>query len=450
MSTESLEAAIKRAGNPVDFLRNLPYPAFDFPVAAEFSNWRSEQLAWRETVLLMDLSHHMSNLFIRGKDAVRFLSEFGVNTFKTFRPGMAKQYVATNSDGHFIGDGILFYLDNEYLVLVANVSLVNWMQYQSVIGRYDMSMERDDNSNQRKGPPRMYRYQLQGPNALAMVEKLIGGKVPEVKFFHMLDLTIGGKRVRALRHGMAGQSGFEMFGPWEDCEHILDTILKVGVDFGLKRGGARSYSTAGLESGWIPRPMTAIFGPKEKAFREWLPSSRIGSLGGSMYSKEITDYYHTPFDLGYGRLIHFDHDFLGKEACERNSKAPSRVKVTLEWNVDDVAAIYRSQMEPGLPAKYIEMPKARYAFFQVDSVLRNGKPAGMSTDVGYIVNDRAFISLASMDRAHAEIGTDVTVLWGEEPNSRKPAVEPHKQREVRATVAPWPYSKATRDSYRKS
>jgi len=44
----------------------------------------------------------------------------------------------------------------------------------------------------------------------------------------------------------------------------------------------------------------------------------------------------------------------------------------------------------------------------------------------------------------------VTVLWGENPNSRKPAVEPHRQVEIRATVAPAPFSAEARENYRRS
>ena len=35
------------------------YPA----VPAEFSNWRDEQAAWRETSALFDQSHHMTDLY---------------------------------------------------------------------------------------------------------------------------------------------------------------------------------------------------------------------------------------------------------------------------------------------------------------------------------------------------------------------------------------------------
>ncbi|MGH3296554.1 MAG: hypothetical protein ACRDP7_32655, partial [Trebonia sp.] len=215
-----------------------------------------------------------------------------------------------------------------------------------------------------------------------------------------------------------------------------------------------AYSTSNLESGWIPTAVPAIFGPELKGYREWLDASALGSLGGSMDSADITDYYVTPYDIGYGRTVKFDHDFLGREALERvaaedHSAGQHRAKVTLVWNPDDLALAVRSLCEPGTAAKYIEMPKARYAFFQVDKVLRNGSIAGLSLDLGYLANEHAFVSLATVDASASVLGTEVTVLWGERPNSAKPAVERHRQVGIRATVAPAPYVQAVRDSYRK-
>lgn len=66
MGFESLEAAIERVGSPVELLRNAPARPHTFPVAPEFTNWRSEQKAWRESCALLDQSHHMTDLFIKG------------------------------------------------------------------------------------------------------------------------------------------------------------------------------------------------------------------------------------------------------------------------------------------------------------------------------------------------------------------------------------------------
>ncbi|MBX6388827.1 MAG: aminomethyl transferase family protein [Frankia sp.] len=458
MATESLEDAIRRAGSPVELLRHSPARPHLFPVAAEFTNWRAEQRAWRTSCVLFDQSHHMTDLYLTGPDASRLLSDFGVNTLAGFGPGRAKQYVAVNRDGYFIGDAILFHLDEGQYDLVGHPTVANWLRYNAEAGGYDVELDVDDNSADRLppgSPPACYRYELQGPTARPLVEKLIGGPLPDVRFFHMTEFTVAGHRVRALRHGMAGQPGFELFGPWPAGAEVLAAILEVGAEFGLVRAGAKAYSTANLESGWIPTAVPAIFGPEPEmaGYRAWLPAAALGSLGGSLDSPDITDYYVTPYDLGYGRVVRFDHDFLGRAALERIAADPAsqRRKVTLVWHPDDVLGVVRSLItDDGRPAaKFIELPKARYAFFQVDRVLRAGAPVGLSLDVGYLATERAFVSLATVDQAAAEPGTEVTVLWGEEPNSRKPAIEPHRQVEIRATVAPAPFG-AGSASYRSS
>jgi hypothetical protein len=48
-------------------------------------------------------------------------------------------------------------------------------------------------------------------------------------------------------------------------------------------------------------------------------------LGGSFYSNSIDDYYLTPYDLGYGAFVKFDHDFIGREALEKKSKEPHKI-----------------------------------------------------------------------------------------------------------------------------
>lgn len=451
MSKESLEEGIRRSGGALPLLRNSPIRPHTFPVAAEFTNWRAEQRAWRNSCALLDQSHHMTDLYIQGPDALRLLADTGVNNFASFGPGKAKQFVAVNPDGYLIGDAVLFHLEQNSFDLVGHPMVLDWVQYNLETGGYDATTERDDNSIDRvAGPPKVYRYELQGPNAVAVVEKLTGAPVPDVKFFHMSSFTIAGRQVRALRHGMAGQPGFELFGPWEEGDEVRNAILAAGAEFGLVRVGGKAYSTANLESGWVPAPLPAIFsGEKLKGYREWLSTSAMGSLGGSMDSPDISDYYVTPYDLGYGPLVAFNHDFTGRQALEEIAKSPRRAKVTLVWNADDVTSAIGSLYQSAeLPAKFIEFPKARYALHHSDKVLAGGELAGISMDCGYIANERAMVSLATVDLAYSTQGTEVTVVWGENPNSAKPGVEAHRQVEIRATVAPVPYVGFARESYR--
>lgn len=444
----SLADAIADAGGPVEYLRNAQSRPTVFPVAPEFSNWRSEQQSWRTGCALLDQSHHMTDLFITGSDAKKLLQDLAVNSFARFPVDSAKQFIAVNHEGYVIGDAILFHLAEDSFDLVGHPMAIDWVRFHAEVGDYDVALELDGNSIVRPGPPKLYRYELQGPNALAIVERLIGGEVPATRFFGMARFSIAGHEVRALRHGMAGQPGFELFGPWAHGDDIRAAILTAGEGLGITQVGSMAYSSANLESAWVPSPVPAIFsGEGMEAYRGWLPAARAGSIAGSVDSNRIEDYYVTPWDLGYDRSVNFDHEFIGRSALE--GMAAQRAKVTLVWDEEDVAAAMRSLFEEGLPAKYIALPKARYGFYQVDKVLVDGVQVGISHDCGYIVNEQTFASLASIELPYAEPGTRVTVLWGENPNTRKPAVEPHRQVEIRATVAPAPFSAEARENYRR-
>ena len=454
MSQQSLEELLQATGNPVELVRNSQIGPYVYPkVPAEFSNWRDEQVAWRETCALFDQSHHMTDLYIEGPDVIRLLSDLGVNTFKNFAVNKAKQFVACNEDGYVIGDGILFYHSENRVSLVGRPSAHNWVQFHAETGDYDVKLERDERTAANPtGKRKLYRFQTQGPTALEVLAKAHGGPLPEIKFFNIGDLTIGGRKVRALHHGMSGAPGMELFGPWEEGEDVRAALVEAGEEFGLEQVGSRVYATNTLESGWIPCPLPAVFtGDGMKAYREWLPANwyeGTGSLGGSYYSNDIRDYYLTPHDLGYWPFVKFDHDFVGRDALETMTE-PKRRKVTLAWNGDDVAEAMGTLMSKGegLAAKYIDLPLSNYSTWPNDKVLQNGEMVGVSTFSGYSYNERSMLSLAILD-IDVEIGSEVVLVWGEEGGgSRKPVVERHSQAEIRAIVSPCPYSDVARTTY---
>ena len=456
MAQQSLEDLLRSAGSAVTLLRNSKIGAYVYPVVpSEFSNWRDEQRAWRDTAALFDQSHHMGNLYIEGPDALKMLSRLGTNSFEKFPVDRAKQFAPCSYDGYIIGDGILFHLAENRFVFVGRAPVTNWLQFHAETGGYNLKVERDDRSpSNPKGKAVVrscYRFQIQGPNAPKIFEKLNGGPMPEIKFFNMGHIRIAGRQVRALRHGMAGAPGLEIWGPYEEREEIRAAIVEAGKDFGLLEVGARAYATNTLESGWIPSPLPAVYtGESMKAFRQWSPATGYegsGSLGGSFVSKNIEDYYMTPYELGYGPFVKFDHDFIGREALEQMALREHRRKVTFAWDPDDVSKIFRSLLEPGDIYKYLDMPLSNYASASYDQVLHDGKLAGLSMYTGYSYNERSYLSLGVVD-PHVEIGTEVTIVWGEEGGgTHKSTVERHRQLHVRATVSPVPYSKVARETY---
>ncbi len=457
MSYQSLEDLLKSAGNPAEMLRNSRIGAYVYPVVpSEYTNWRDEQRAWRDSCVLFDQSHHMVDLGIEGPDALKLISHLGINSFANFPVDRAKQLVPCNYDGYVIGDGILFHLAENNYLFVGRAPTANWIQFHGETGGYKVNIDKDDRSPSRpQGKPvirKRYRYQIQGPNAWKLIEKLNGAPVPELKFFWMSTMNIAGRKVRTLRHGMAGAPGLEIWGPYEEGEEIRNAIVEAGKEFGLTQVGSRAYATNTLESGWIPSPLPAVYtGEKMKSYRQWLTTASYeasGSMGGSLYSNNIEDYYTTPYELGYGPFVKFDHDFIGREALEKMANKPHRKKVTFAWNSTDVSKVFSSMLEPGKDHyKYIDLPLSNYTSASYDRVMKGSKIAGISMFSGYSYNERSMLSLGMVD-PDVQIGDELTLIWGEEGGgSGKTTVERHKQLEIRVIVSSVPYSRVARESY---
>jgi vanillate/3-O-methylgallate O-demethylase len=457
MAPKNLQEILDKT-DAVELLRNSQVGAYVYPVvAAEFTNWRREQRAWRETAVLFDQSHHMVNLFFKGPDALKIISDTAINSVETFPVNMAKQYVPTTPAGNVIGDGILFHLDENEFVFVGRAPAANWLEYQAQTGGYDVEVEKDDRSPMRPAGKqvtrKVWRFQIQGPNAWQVLEKVHGGPLEDVKFFRMSAMNIGGQKVRTLRHGMAGAPGLEIWGPYETYDEARDAILEAGKEFGLEPVGSRAYSSNTLESGWIPSPLPAVYsGEALRPYREWLtPSSyeAVNALAGSFVSDDIEDYYLNPFELGYGPFVKFDHDFHGREVLEEIDPETQRKKVTLAWNSDDVAEIFASVFDPeGEDYQVFDLPNANYGSSNYDSIIdADGNIVGLSLFTGYSANERRALSLATVD-PEVEIGTELRVVWGEpDGGTRKTTVQPHNQKEVRVIVSPVPYSEVVRREY---
>jgi hypothetical protein len=103
------------------------------------------------------------------------------------------------------------------------------------------------------------------------------------------------------------------------------------------------------------------------------------------------------------------------------------------------ACIASALTEPGTGGLYINLPNPTHASYQADAVQIDGRVIGVSQNLSFSMNaGRQVISPALIDLEFATPGTEVVVLWGE-PNSKRPAIDPHQLREIRARVAPSPY-----------
>ncbi len=453
MSAQSLEGLLEKVGNPVTLVRNSQIGPYVYPkVPSEFSNWRDEQHAWRDTCCLFDQSHHMTDLTIKGPDALKLLSAYGVNSFENFQVNKAKQFVACTPDGYVIGDAILFYLDTDVLSLVGRPSAHNWVQYHGETGDYDVTFERDERSAVNPTGRRLYRFQVQGPNALKVLEKT-SGPLPEIKFFNMGEITIAGHNVRALHHGMSGVPGLELFGPWAEGDDVRAAIVEAGRGVRARAGRLARLRHEHARVRLDPVPAA---GDLHRRRPEGVP--RVAA-GRRLRGDRLARRQHV-----LGRHLRLLPDALGprlrrvrqvrprlrrtRGAGEDGGAGP-RKKVTLAWNGEDVAAAMGTMFQKDNRAKYIDLPLSNYSTWPNDKVLKDGKQVGVSTFSGYSSNESSMLSLAIVDLEQSEPGTEVTLVWGEEGGgSAKPVVERHVQTEIRAIVSPAPYAEVVRASYR--
>jgi len=451
MTARSLADVLSGVDDPVRYFRNLdpgesiwsfPGEPYDFP--DERTHWIEEMRAWRESVVLADQSYHMVNLAVEGPDALRLFRDLALNDFSSFEtapPPQAKQLVVCAPNGYLIGDSILFYLDEDRYLSVGTALAHNWLRFHAETGDYDVTAEVVYHPI-RPGEPRDFRFQVQGPNATALLEAVTDDPLPEIRFFRMDTISIAGHEVYALGHGMAGEPGMELFGPYEHHDKLRERLLEAGAEHGIRQLGSKSYKNANIESGWIPHYVPGIYDdPATREYREWLDADGYEatlSIGGSYDAYDIADYYVDPVALGYDRVLDLDHDFVGRDAVASLVEAPTRTKVTLVWDADDVVDVYASLFREGEPSQYLDFPDTAMSRCDTvyDAVLADGDVVGVSKTPGYDYNERGMLSLAVLDRAHAEPGTQLSLVWGD--GSEKTVVERHAQAEIGVTVAPCP------------
>lgn len=162
--------------------------------------------------------------------------------------------------------------------------------------------------------------------------------------------------------------------------------------------GDQRISHANLEE----RPRAASGGAhlREKLgpYREWRPASGYegsASIGGSFSSENIEDYYFTPWDLSYGHLVKFDHDFIGCEALERMADGPHRTKVTLALDDDGAAQTIAAMFRKESCAKFMDWPSAVYSMHPFENVTVGGQTIGASTWISYTLTRATYSPLRS-------------------------------------------------------
>jgi glycine cleavage system aminomethyltransferase T len=279
-----------------------------------------------------------------------------------------------------------------------------------------------------------YLFQVAGPTSLALLEKLTGENLHDLKFLYQRNSKIQGKylasgrdiQVEVARIGMARNLAYEIHGPMGEAAEVYDAVYKAGQDFGLERLGWHTCFANHTEGGF-PQ-MTGHF-----LVPSMLTRPGFSSMSGSVDPADIQARFRTPVEVGWGHLAKPDHDYIGRKAVEAELANPKRTTVTLRWNAEDVLDVWASFLKSGEALPPLTAPVAPYRKNRgghQDHVLQNGRKTGLSSGIVYSYYFREFFFLGCVDIDASALGTEVQVRWGDFGGV---------SRDIRATVALLPY-----------
>jgi len=332
--------------------RLIDFGGWDMPVAYPAGTIK-EHRAVREAVGLFDVSH-MGEAVLRGPRVREAIEQLTSNAVASAPPGKAVYTLLCRPSGGVIDDCIFYKrADDEFFVIVnaSNTAKdLEWFRDHS-----HGLCEIDDLSDGTA------LIAVQGPLAVALVDKLAGGKLAALPGFHFADTEVAGVRCMAARTGYTGEDGFELACADRDAvalwTALVDNLPPGGLPIGL---GARD--TLRLESR--------------------LP----------LYGNDLDDD-HTPLEAGLGWAVKLDREFIGAPALRAQNQAGLTRRLAGFKIADEARAI------------------ARHGYAVVDRALGTGEAAviGSVTSGGPGICVGGAIGLAYVPVAQAVAGTQLTI-----------------------------------------
>ncbi len=363
-----------------------------------------------------------------GPDAEKLISDCSMNNVYKWKVGKCKHLVALTPDGLVANHALFFKDDKDTFRTTAGCSVPYIQAVQS--GNYNCEYK----SRQ------CFIFQMSGPLSLTILEKVTQTDLRDVKFLDFKPITIPGidAELEICRIGMSGTLAYEVHGAIEDGPAVYDKIAEAGLPMGLKRMGWKDYTVNHTFGGYAQ--MTVNFESSLYQYPEFRAANPFDIVcKGSVDPEDLRARFRTPVECDWAWMAKFDHEFTGREALEKEIASPKRKLVTLEFNADDIAEVYRSQFTND-PYKFMDLPCAdpQPAGGHQDYVTdQDGNKIGISADPTFSSHFHTMISHAVIDADKAVEGTEVLVQWGDYGK---------KIKNLRATISKFPYIHGVADN----
>ena len=222
-------------------------------------------------------------LEIRGPDAAAFLDYVFTRPVSTMGVDRGRYGLMCHDEGGIACDGVVFRLAEDWFWYVhADRDVFTWLHALKL--GYDVEI-RD---------PGAWAIQIQGPTSLDILDACVDGGAPEeFKYYHSRKVTMGGQPVLISRTGWTAELGFEVYNmdPHVDGMALWSHLIAAGAPHGMEILSTYAMNPRRIEAG-------------------------IMNYGTDM------GWDTTPFDLGLGDFVDFEHDFVGRDALRDTELSP--------------------------------------------------------------------------------------------------------------------------------
>ena len=227
-----LNAAHRKLG-----ARMVDFGGWDMPV--QYSGILEEHHAVRNSVGLFDVSH-MGEIEIRGAEAAALTDYVTTNNVAKLKAGQAHYSGLLYEHGGFVDDILVHKIADDHYFLCVNASNQD-KDYEHIAGANRSGAQVELTSG------RYVQFAIQGPKALATLQKLTATNLADIRYYHFTEGLITGVSARIARSGYTGEDGFEIYFAPEHAERIWNEILGSGHEFGIKPCGLGARNTLRLE-----------------------------------------------------------------------------------------------------------------------------------------------------------------------------------------------------------
>ena len=317
-----------------------PFAGFEMPI--QYTNITDEHQAVRTACGVFDVSH-MGEVSVKGNDAERYVQHIFTNDVKDAPIGKVYYGMMCYEHGGTVDDLLVYKMGDQDFFLVINAANIDkdwaWMQQQAEGFDIDLRNLSDDYG----------QLVVQGPDAEAVVEEVLGLECKELTFYTVK--TIGD--VIVSRTGYTGEDGFEIYADPAFINDCWDKLLASGR---CKPCGLGCRDTLRFEVG--------------------LP------LYGDELSEEIS-----PIMAGLGIFVKLDkEEFVGREALARQKAEGVARKLV------------------GIELKDKAIPRHGYTVLNAD-----GEAIGEVTTGYHTISSDKSVCMALVDTPYAKLGTELQV-----------------------------------------